>query len=53
MFVNLDSMEEVAAQMLSCRVHRVIVTRDQTPVGIVTALDLVQEFKNSLRMPVG
>ena len=44
-----DKLEEILEIMVRNRIHRVVVTdASMRPVGIVTSLDLVEEFYNDL-----
>jgi len=42
-----DRIQEVAETMLKGRIHRVFVTRGNTLIGIVTALDMLQVIRDS------
>lgn len=39
-----DDLTKVMTAMLPARIHRVIVTKDGVPVGIITSLDLVKDY---------
>ena len=43
------TLDEVADMMVRGQIHRVIVTGDGAVTGIVTALDMVRAFRDSLR----
>lgn len=43
-----DSLVKVMEAMLPSRIHRVVVTEQGRPVGIVTSLDLVKDYLQHL-----
>lgn len=48
-----DPLERLVDIMLSARIHRVVVTLEDRPVGIVTTLDLLSDYQRLLeREPV-
>jgi CBS domain-containing protein len=44
-----DSLKKIVDTMVQARIHRIVVTDDGEPVGIITAMDLMAEFANTLR----
>lgn len=43
-----DPLKKVVDTMVKTRIHRVVVTEDGEPVGIVTTMDLMEEFSKTL-----
>jgi len=43
-----DPLERLVDIMLSARIHRVVVTLEDRPVGIVTTLDLLADYQRML-----
>ena len=44
-----DDLVRVADMMVNFGVHRIIVTRENSPVGVVTAIDMVGAFRDRLK----